>query len=99
MATNYALMYGDTQLGLLTEYEIDQPWIRCHFVAQPAFEKIRPLFEAEIHALETEHPDDNTWEETYEAIAALNLCLACDDGKKIGPMLLHIHNKEAWFRY
>jgi hypothetical protein len=96
---SYTLMRGDTRLGELREYEIDQPWIRCRFVAESAFAEIRPLFEAEIQALQTEPGNEDVLDNTFEAIQALNLHLVGNDEKYIGSMILHIHDNDAWFRY
>lgn len=43
--SHYSLLYGDTRLGVLTRYETDWPWTFCHFVADPPFAGIQPLFE------------------------------------------------------
>jgi hypothetical protein len=99
MAESYTLMRGDTRLGVLAPYDIDQPWILCHFVADSAFGEIQPYFKAELQALEAEPMDVDAWEKTYEAIDALDIHLVGDDGKDVGPMLLHIRDEEAWFRY
>lgn len=96
MGKNYTLMRGDTRLGILTQCEIDQPWFLCHFVADAPFTEVRPLFEAE---LEAEQIDEDVWMKMYASIEALNLYLVSDDGMHIGPLLLHIHDDEAWFRY
>lgn len=93
---SYELMHGDTRLGTLTPYDIDQPWILCHFVAELAFEEFRPLFEAEDAAA---REDADTYEETYEAIERLNLYLVGSDRTKIESMLLSIVDGEASFRY
>lgn len=98
----YTLMHGDTRLGLLTLYEIDQPWFNCRFEAEAAFEEIRPLFDAELQAMEAEpalETKHDKWEKAYDAIDALNLYLVSNAGETIGPMLLHIRDDEAWFRY
>lgn len=92
----YALMRGDTQIGVLTEYEIDQPWFLCHFVAALPFAEICPLFDAELEAIRV---DTDAWEKAYEAIDVLNLYLISHDGKVIESMLLHIQDDKAWFRY
>ena len=99
MAKTYTLMRRDACLGVLTCHEIDQPWIRCHFVADSAFAEIEPFFEAELRILEAEPMDMDAWEKSYEAIAALDLHIVGADGKDVGPMLLHIRGEEAWFRY
>jgi hypothetical protein len=99
MAESYALMHGDTRLGVLIQDDIDQPWIVCHFVADSAFAEIQPLFEVELQALEAAPMDVEAWEKTYEAIVALDLHVVDDEGKDIGPTLLHIRGEEAWFRY
>ncbi len=48
----YFLLDGNTRLGVLASYEMDWPWIFCHFVADPPFAEIQPLFEESFRLLE-----------------------------------------------
>jgi hypothetical protein len=95
MQKNYKLMRDDTLLGVLTRYEYDFPWVYCHFIAEPVFATLQPLFDAEQQVAESME----AWDKAYEPIVALNLYLLSDDGTKIEEMLLHIANGEAWFRF
>jgi hypothetical protein len=95
------LMQGETQLGTLTIYDMDWPWVNCHFESETAFEKVRHLFDAEqailVHA---RTPSDyDAWERSYDDIEALGLRLFPEDWEPIVDFLLHIEGNEAWFRY
>ena len=104
----FFLMQGDTLLGTLESYDFNFPWIYCHFKAEPIFEHIRPLFEAELKAIEM---DDTTgvedWDSLYEDILALKLRIVDKndvsypprrEGYEDFPPLLHVKDDEAWFR-
>jgi hypothetical protein len=99
--TQLKLMRGDTQLGILTVYDLDMPWFLCRFVPDAAFENVRPLFDAELDVLNKAGTDfdPERWEKAYQDIEALGLCLIPDAGEKIGRFLLHIKDTEAWFCY
>jgi hypothetical protein len=104
--TTLKLMRGDVQLGVLTLYDLDQPWFYCHFEPEPAFEQVRPLFAAEQELLNDdsgtdfdEDADEDAWVRAYQDIQRLGLLLIPDVGEVIDDFLLHIDGTEAWFRY
>ena len=96
MQKNYKLMRDDMVLGILTPYEYDFPWVYCHFLAEPGFATLQPLFDAEHQAAKADNMEE--WDKAYEPVAALNLHLLSNDGEQIDEMLLHIADEEAWFR-
>jgi len=105
ITVTYSLMCGDTRLGLLERYKSDFPWIYCHFVADPTFTAIQPLFEESYQQLHT--PEDRTpegrwnpapWRKIYEKIAALDLYVMNAYGGKGEPSIIHIHEGKAQFR-
>lgn len=84
------LMQGDTLLGEMYRYDSDFPWIYCHFHPTPAFEPLRPLFQAELDAFKAEvqeakekkeAKDIADWEKAYERILALQLRILNENGK------------------
>jgi hypothetical protein len=93
--SRYFLLYGDTRLGVLTRYETDWPWTFCHFVADPPFAGIHPLFEESFRLLEhwRQGGDREAWVNAYEQIAVLDLSLRDEGGRKGKPWRLHIHRR------
>ena len=94
------LWYSDTRLGVLTPYETDWPWTFCHFVADPPFAGLQPLFEESYQLVEHQRQggDREAWERAYEKIAALGLFLQGSFGRRGNPWRSHIHEQVAWFR-
>jgi hypothetical protein len=97
MTADWLLKRGRVVLGHLAQCKPDQPFVFCRFTSTFAFEEVRPLFEAELHLLNTGQIED--WEESYRAIDALGLRLESPGGSTISEFLLHIDGEEAWFRY
>jgi hypothetical protein len=100
--SRYYLWYGDTRLGVLTSYELDWPWRSCHFVPDPPFAGLQPLFEESSQLLKKRREQGGDWEEWHtfyeEKIATLNLFLRDEGGRKGKPWRLHIHDGVARFR-
>jgi len=98
----YHLMCEDTRLAVLEYYKMDFPWIYCHFVADPTFAAIQPLFEESNRLSSTQAPDGQydreAWLKAYEKIAALGLYILRTDGKICKPRFIHIKDGIAWFR-
>ena len=103
--SSYPLMCGGMRLGVLTPYGVDFPRVKCHFVADPAFRRIQPLFE-ELHRLMSLPPEDGekyteAWrkerKQIDEQIAAFDLYLLRQDGRKGKPPRLFIHDGKAIF--
>lgn len=96
----HLLMYEDTQVGVLIPYESHSLWVSCHFVPDPAFTQIQPLFEEAYQLTKNWKEDENQegWKKAYEKVAALDLSLVREDGKKGELSSIHIHNGKASFR-
>jgi hypothetical protein len=92
------LQHGDTILGVLALYKVDQPWLLCHFQPTSDFDIIKPLFDREFLLLNSDRIV--AWEQAYTAIQDLGLRLEqIEDGTQIETFILHIAGEEAWFRY
>jgi hypothetical protein len=90
---NYSLMDGETRLGVLTPYASHAGYLSCHFVADPAFSVIQPLFE-EAYSLMKNRLD---WEKPHEEVATLGLSLLREDGVRGELNALRIHEGETSF--
>jgi hypothetical protein len=94
----YYLMCNDTRLAVLEYYEMDHPWVYCHFVADPTFAAIQPLFEESNRLRNIKPSDQETWLKAYEKIAALDLYVLDTNGRICKPRYIHIKDGIAWFR-
>jgi len=91
----------------LVDIQGDFPWLGATVVPHDGYERIRPLFEAELAALKrTERskadpidPDaEAAWARAYEAIRAA--CILVDsDGQPIPEFLMHIDGDVAEWRW
>ena len=72
------------------------PWLEARVEARPAFDGIRPLFDAEWAASQVE--DWDRADELYRQINAA-LRLADPDGVEVAEFLLHIQGDDAWWRW
>jgi hypothetical protein len=92
------LKRGEELLGVLHQYDLDQPWFTCKFEPTAGFSQVRHLFQEELELLESDQMDE--WQIAYERIHALGLKLIdIQSHKEIDDFLLHIQGTEAWFRY
>jgi hypothetical protein len=99
MQQSYRLKQGDILLGTLKPYGLDFPWLNCKFQPTNNYASVKHLFDSELQELNNE-TNSEKWEEQYQKIIGLNLCLESEDGsEKIHEFLLHIEGDEAWFRY
>ena len=73
------LMQGESRVGELREYAVDQPFFLCHFVPGPAWAEVRPLFEAWA-ALNGPDPDGFRTAQAIKPIMDLGLTLVPADG-------------------
>ncbi len=88
-------VHGTTLLGVLTFTDVDFPWLNCRFVPTSEFAAIKPLFDAELAAIEDDH-----WDQVYQHIIDLDLQLVNPERDQcIEDLLLHVENDAAWFRY
>jgi len=86
-------MDGETRLGILTPSAFSNGRVSCHFVADPAFSTIHPLFEEANRLMENQMD----FGRAYEKVAASGLSLLREDGKKEELKQLRIHDGEASF--
>jgi hypothetical protein len=70
---------GDLRLGALWLSDVDQPWYYCAFEPTPAFEAIRPLFEAANKALRARDFDKAV--DLLDEVTATGVCLIWGDGQ------------------
>ncbi len=83
--SRYFLWYGDTRLGVLTQYELDWPWTSCHFVPDPPFAELQPLFEESYQLIQrwqqagTEKPGGPS---TRRSTPWISLFETSEDGKE-----------------
>jgi hypothetical protein len=95
---DYLVYRGETQLGSLTRIEGDLPWHRGTFAPTAAFMEVRPLFDRERELLDADRIEE--WGKVWDEIAAPGLRLMPLDGREpITEFLLHIEDRQAWWRY
>jgi len=95
----YKLVRGDVELGVVTHIEDDQPNHLGRFVALPAFEKVRRLFEEEAELLRTD-PSSRRWRTIRDEIDKPGIFLEPYEwvGKRIQNPLIHIRGNDVWWR-
>ncbi|MER7845865.1 hypothetical protein ABTZ03_18165 [Kitasatospora sp. NPDC096077] len=92
------LKQGDTVLGTITIDDLDMPWWHGHFRPTPAFEPIRPFFDATRRAFKA--ADDRTIGAALGAIKSLALVIEPEDGTEpITAFLLHIEGDRMRLRH
>ncbi|WP_224058305.1 hypothetical protein [Streptomyces kanamyceticus] len=72
------LTQGDTRIGELRQYAIDQPTFLCHFIPGPGWEGVRVLFESWA-ALHGPDPDGSRTTPAIKPIMDLGLTLVPED--------------------
>lgn len=92
---SWRLLRGHELLGVLEFDDLEMFWTDCQFRPTPAFEAIRPLFDAELTAGGDLSNDDEIeeWEQAWGAIEALGLVLDAQDDRASIPsdeFILHI---------
>lgn len=96
-AQSWQLQQGDALMGTLTLEGIDMFWTDCCFEPAPAWENIRPLFEASRTAWQS--GDQGAALAADEAIARAGLVLVpCDGGAPITDFLIRVSGPTARFR-
>lgn len=94
----WRLQRGDEVLGEVVVNDSNFPWLTGSWSPTPAFDSVRPLFEAELDLVE----DDDLgieWEGAYRRIWDAGVRLHYPDGRRVPEFLLHIKGDEAWFRW
>ncbi|MEV4683297.1 hypothetical protein [Streptomyces kurssanovii] len=93
-------MQGNTLLAVLTPTGVDQPWFLCDFAATPAWEEVRPVFEAWTAAVESHDPDGSATDQALQAVDDLGITLApAGDEPTIEDFLLHVVGHQARYRH
>ncbi len=72
------LMQGDTRIGELRQYAVDQPVYLCQFVPGPGWEAVRSRFE-NWATLSGPDPDGTRTMQVIKPIMDLGLTLVADD--------------------
>ena len=83
-------------LATITITDTTFPWLSGHLDAEPRFQEYRPLFTAELAALERE--DWQEFDRMQNAISEQRQ-LAYPDGREVPEFRLHVNGDEAWFRW
>ncbi len=99
MANQWNLKRGEEVLGVLTEVDIDQPWVICRFQPSSSFASYQPLFTEELKLLDSD--EMKLWQQAYQKIDELELVLEPlnEGGEVIKDFILHINGDNAQFRY
>lgn len=96
--SSWQVNLDSTVVGVLTQTDIDQPWIQCGFSASPEFVAYAALFERELELLNADLMEE--WEASYDKIDEPGLSLTSTSGSEdITNVLLHFGRDSAWFRY
>ncbi|MCZ4101877.1 hypothetical protein G3I60_06555 [Streptomyces sp. SID13666] len=97
--SDWDLMDGETLLGRLTGYDVDQPRFLLRFAPTPAWEPIRPLFDA-FAALRGPDPEGTAMMRVLRPIRDLGLTLVpAGGGTPLTEYILTIDGDEARLRY
>jgi hypothetical protein len=87
------------QVASIEVSEVDMPWLLGRLTTEPAFDRFRSAFSAELALVEGDLGNHAAeWESTYRTISD-NLRLIRPDGRVVPEFLLHVRDSEAWFRY
>lgn len=102
---NLELLRGDAVLGTIevSASHADFPWYSGKFVAAPAFEAVRPLFERELKLIRANTTDDSEqwddWEVVHAELHEPGVRLVAPaEGYEADDILIHITGTEAWWR-
>ncbi|MEU9402915.1 hypothetical protein [Streptomyces sp. NPDC048242] len=94
---SWQLKRGDALIGTLTLEGVDMFWTDCRFRPGPAWEVVRPLFEASEDAWECD--DEDAALAAEEAIYGAGLVLVPGDGEDpMTDFLLRVSGETARFR-
>jgi len=97
--SQYKLVRGGVELGVVTHLEDDQPNHIGHFSAWPAFGEVKKLFDEETRLLETDQSSEK-WRQARNRLDEPGLYLEPYEwvGERIAKPLLHIKDEEVWWR-
>lgn len=97
--TTYRLYRGDLLLGTVIQPAMLELAAWCGGVFHPVagFERVRPLFENELHLLNAGRRPE--WKEIWEEIQRSGLKLVpMDGGETLTDFVIHIENDQAWWK-
>lgn len=97
----WTLLRQGRPLGAVTVESADFPWLHGRFAPEPAFEQVRPWFEA-VQAEMADEIDVERFGERFDVVyapIAEQLTFVMPDGVPASDFLLHIDGAEAWFRW
>ncbi len=89
----HVLMQGQTELATLVTVARTPPWLDCRFMANPAFDRYRPLFEHELELLGHAGGtfDQEAFVEQWQRIFGAGLWVRADpSGDHVSRFLLHV---------
>jgi hypothetical protein len=97
------LIRGGVLLGSITldPSKFDFPWYAGFFSPSEHFAEVRPLFDRELHLLNTNTEDKHwdAWDEAWEAISQPGLRLVGpSDTDFTSDPVIHIDGTKAWWR-
>jgi len=95
----FRLFRGDELLGILVcpASAGDAAWQGGIFEAAATFERVRPLFENELHLLKARRLPE--WKEMWEEIQRPGLKLEpVGGGESITAFIIHIEDDHAWWK-
>ncbi|MFE2179489.1 hypothetical protein [Streptomyces sp. NPDC059455] len=102
MTATWWLMQGESAVGELRQYGVDQPVFLCHFTPGPGWETVRAQFEA-WSALRGQDPDGSRTAQVIRSIMDLGLRLVpTDDSPSMAlftECILRIDGHTARLRY
>lgn len=89
---------GGEEVARLVVVEGDYPWLTARVEAGPAFAPLRPLFAAELAALDGRDDETGAWEAAYARVRAA-AALHYPDGLAVPDFVLHVDGDTAWWRW
>jgi hypothetical protein len=95
----YRFFRGDTLLGTVVQSfrEAEAGWCGGYFEPSAEFERVRPLFDNELHLLNTSRRGE--WREMWEEIQRPGLRLEpLSGGATLAGFTIHIEQDRAWWR-
>lgn len=97
-AMTFRFFRGHELLGMLVcSAATDSAWQGGHFEPAASFDRVRPLFDNELHLLKARRLPE--WKEMWEEIQRPGLKLEpVDGGEPITSFIIHIEEDHAWWK-
>lgn len=97
-ATQFRLLRGGINLGLVKPTHDDFPWHYGDFEADSGFKDVENLFQDELEILERTKGNQE-WDAAYQRISSEELRLEpVGPGKVIVNPLVHVRGDKVWWR-